>query len=53
MSATRQVELITFKEAFHGRTLGTISASNQEKMHKGFLPSCRASNMSISVIWRR
>jgi acetylornithine/N-succinyldiaminopimelate aminotransferase len=31
-------ELITFKEAFHGRTLGTISASNQEKMHKGFLP---------------
>ena len=31
-------ELITFKEAFHGRTMGTISASNQEKMHKGFLP---------------
>lgn len=31
-------ELITFSNAFHGRTLGTISASNQEKMHKGFLP---------------
>lgn len=34
----QKFELITFKEAFHGRTLGTISASNQEKMHKGFLP---------------
>jgi len=31
-------ELITFSSAFHGRTLATISASNQEKMHKGFLP---------------
>jgi acetylornithine/N-succinyldiaminopimelate aminotransferase len=31
-------ELITFKNAFHGRTMATISASNQEKMHKGFLP---------------
>ena len=31
-------ELITFNNAFHGRTLGTISASDQEKMHKGFLP---------------
>ena len=31
-------ELITFNNAFHGRTMGTISASNQEKMHKGFLP---------------
>ena len=31
-------ELITFNNAFHGRTLGTISASNQEKMHKGFMP---------------
>jgi acetylornithine/N-succinyldiaminopimelate aminotransferase len=31
-------ELITFKNAFHGRTLATISASNQDKMHKGFLP---------------
>ena len=31
-------ELITFRNAFHGRTLATISASSQEKMHKGFLP---------------
>lgn len=31
-------ELITFSNAFHGRTMATISASNQEKMHKGFLP---------------
>ena len=31
-------ELITFHNAFHGRTMGTISASNQEKMHKGFQP---------------
>jgi acetylornithine/N-succinyldiaminopimelate aminotransferase len=31
-------ELITFTSAFHGRTLATISASNQDKMHKGFLP---------------
>jgi len=31
-------ELITFNNAFHGRTLGTISASSQEKMHKGFAP---------------
>ncbi|MCP5395532.1 MAG: aspartate aminotransferase family protein [Sphingomonadaceae bacterium] len=31
-------ELITFSNAFHGRTMATISASNQEKMHKGFMP---------------
>ncbi|MFA9200670.1 MAG: aspartate aminotransferase family protein [Cypionkella sp.] len=31
-------ELITFKNAFHGRTMATISASNQDKMHKGFHP---------------
>ncbi len=31
-------EIITFKNAFHGRTMATISASNQEKMHTGFLP---------------
>ena len=31
-------ELITFGNAFHGRTMATISASNQEKMHKGFAP---------------
>ncbi len=31
-------EIITFANAFHGRTMATISASNQEKMHKGFMP---------------
>ncbi|GGD33129.1 aspartate aminotransferase family protein [Croceicoccus pelagius] len=31
-------EIITFKNAFHGRTMATISASNQDKMHKGFMP---------------
>ena len=30
--------LITFRNAFHGRTMATISASNQDKMHKGFAP---------------
>ena len=34
----RRFELITFNNAFHGRTMATISASNQEKMHKGFVP---------------
>lgn len=33
-----RTELITFSNAFHGRTMATISASNQEKMHKGFQP---------------
>jgi len=31
-------EIITFSNAFHGRTLAAISASNQEKMHHGFHP---------------
>jgi acetylornithine/N-succinyldiaminopimelate aminotransferase len=35
---TDRFELITFNNAFHGRTMATISASSQEKMHKGFLP---------------
>ncbi|MCA1661053.1 MAG: aspartate aminotransferase family protein [Novosphingobium sp.] len=34
----RKYELITFANAFHGRTMATISASNQDKMHKGFHP---------------
>ena len=34
----KRTELITFTNAFHGRTMATISASNQEKMHKGFMP---------------
>ncbi len=35
---TQRFEIITFNNAFHGRTLATISASDQEKMHKGFMP---------------
>jgi len=35
---TNRFELITFHNAFHGRTMATISASNQEKMHHGFSP---------------
>ncbi len=31
-------EIITFTNAFHGRTMATISASNQAKMHQGFKP---------------
>lgn len=31
-------ELITFNNAFHGRTMATISASSQVKMHQGFRP---------------
>ncbi|MBD2843397.1 aspartate aminotransferase family protein [Erythrobacter rubeus] len=31
-------EIITFANAFHGRTMATISASNQTKMHHGFSP---------------
>ena len=34
----QRFEIITFSNAFHGRTLAAISASNQEKMHHGFHP---------------
>jgi len=30
--------IISFEQAFHGRTLGTISATNQPKMREGFEP---------------
>ena len=33
-----RTEIITFTNAFHGRTMATISASNQAKMHQGFKP---------------
>ena len=36
--ATRRHKLIAFKQAFHGRTLGTISATDQDKMRDGFEP---------------
>jgi acetylornithine/N-succinyldiaminopimelate aminotransferase len=35
---SNRFELITFANAFHGRTMATISASNQTKMHHGFSP---------------
>ncbi len=34
----QRMHLITFANAFHGRTLGTISATNQDKMRDGFEP---------------
>jgi len=34
----QRTTLITFHNAFHGRTLGTISATNQDKMRVGFEP---------------
>jgi acetylornithine/N-succinyldiaminopimelate aminotransferase len=35
---SERTDLITFTNAFHGRTMATISASNQTKMHTGFEP---------------
>src|SRR5215207_1442745 len=34
-------DLITFSNAFHGRTMATISATNQEKLRDGFAPLLR------------
>ncbi len=31
-------EIITMRGSFHGRTMGALSATGQEKMHKGFDP---------------
>lgn len=31
-------EIVTMRNSFHGRTLGTISATGQEKVQKGFEP---------------
>ncbi|WP_156679553.1 aspartate aminotransferase family protein [Sphingomonas profundi] len=36
--APQRHTLISFNNAFHGRTLGTISATNQPKMRDGFEP---------------
>ncbi|MEM7392225.1 MAG: aminotransferase class III-fold pyridoxal phosphate-dependent enzyme, partial [Verrucomicrobiota bacterium] len=33
-----KVEIITMKQSFHGRTLGTLTATGQEKVQKGFEP---------------
>ena len=45
--------LITFNNAFHGRTMATISATNQEKMHKGFAPLLPGFGYARSTISRR
>ena len=34
----KRTELITMKNSFHGRTLVTVTATGQEKFHKGFDP---------------
>lgn len=34
----RRYEVITFFNSFHGRTYGSLSATAQEKFHKGFEP---------------
>jgi acetylornithine/N-succinyldiaminopimelate aminotransferase len=31
-------EIITMRGSFHGRTMGSLTATGQEKMHKGFEP---------------
>jgi predicted acetylornithine/succinylornithine family transaminase len=33
-----RTEVITMKNSFHGRTLATLTATGQDKMHKGFDP---------------
>ncbi len=33
-----RAEIITMMNSFHGRTLGTLTATAQEKFHKGFAP---------------
>lgn len=36
--ATGRYEVITFKDSFHGRTIGSMSATAQAKIHEGFDP---------------
>ncbi len=45
--------IVTFEGAFHGRTLATIAAGNQEKHLAGFGPRSTASIRCRSAIWRR
>src|SRR3989338_5882360 len=37
-SSSGRYELITMDRSFHGRTLATLTATGQEKFHKGFEP---------------
>ncbi|MDS1029346.1 acetylornithine transaminase [Bacillota bacterium LX-D] len=34
----QKYEIITMRQSFHGRTLATLTATAQEKFHKGFAP---------------
>ncbi|RXI98280.1 acetylornithine transaminase [Anaerobacillus alkaliphilus] len=36
--ATSKKKIITFYQSFHGRTMGSLSATGQEKIHLGFGP---------------
>jgi len=37
-SGGKRFEIITMEYSFHGRTLATLTATGQEKFHKGFSP---------------
>ncbi len=37
-SGGKRFEIITMEYSFHGRTFATLTATGQEKMHKGFAP---------------
>ncbi|QOY34135.1 acetylornithine transaminase [Anaerobacillus isosaccharinicus] len=36
--ATNKKKIITFYQSFHGRTMGSLSATGQDKIHQGFGP---------------
>ena len=38
MAGPKSTTLITFRNAFHGRTMATISATDQAKLRDGFAP---------------
>ncbi len=37
-AASKNYEIITFKQSFHGRTLATLTATGQDKVKEGFAP---------------
>jgi acetylornithine/N-succinyldiaminopimelate aminotransferase len=37
-SGPERYEIITMENSFHGRTMGALSATGQERLHKGFEP---------------
>ncbi|MDR4945739.1 acetylornithine transaminase [Neobacillus cucumis] len=38
VKGNRSSEIVTFQQSFHGRTLGTLAATGQEKIQHGFAP---------------